>query len=387
MHAVDALGLEEGLDGHQYHNPLIKALSNSNLTMFDHPVSNNISANLIDTTGHSKNVHSAMNLLDLVDEDAKSISADSFRSLYSHQSSNSSQPSLPPRRPPPPPNSQTSTISVGSNSSTSRIVDPFDQVFSTNDFGQPPIIQVDSAKSLNGFDDDFGLVFTSSNNSAPSVNNDDPFSAISNRQVKPEPTRPPPLPPMTTAKQGTESTAANPPASSSNALFTLFDDDFGSMNPSEPAKPQQPPLPPMPATLPNRPPPLPPMPSSNMTTTSQAPPLPPLPNLPSSALTNSNSNSVPKLPPQPSQAPKLPPRPTTVPQQPGAILKPTMASPPKQTPPGNAKDTAFNDLLSNFNAKFSVEDKSQEVAKTNTAATSTAKPPPPPLPPRPSNFS
>ena len=215
----------------KYHNPLVKALSNSNLNMFE------------TQSSHPKYIHSAVNLLDVANEELITT-----------------VPTLvPPKRPPPP-------------SSMPKLVDPFEMSHFDE---QVPTIQVtkDSAASLAfGFDDDFSK-FTPSSGS----NENNHESLIAPQISTIIPTRAPPLPPLPSKP---EQAAKVTTPQSSNPVFTLFDDAFEAFT-----GPIPPPLPPNPViakpaqTVPARPPPLPPMPVAQPKIPQRPtpPPVPPLP--------------------------------------------------------------------------------------------------------------
>jgi hypothetical protein len=227
----------------KYHNPLVKALSNSNLNMFDSQISQN---------NHPKYIHSAVNLLDVANEELIVTTAPML---------------VPPKRPPPP------------SSFPKMSSDPFE----TSPFDDPvPTIQItkDSAASLAfGFDDDFGKFSLNDKN-----NNSESLPPPQNNTVIP--TRAPPLPPLPNKPE--QAKVTTPP---SHPVFTLFDDSFD---------PIPPPLPPKPATVPARPPPLPPMPTTQpLVPTSAQPkipqrptPPPPVPPLPAGRAANQNNSKT-----------------------------------------------------------------------------------------------
>lgn len=135
---------------HQYHNPMIKALSNSNLTMFEQNASVD-SHSISQPFEHTpKYTHSAVNLLDSVNEEV---------TLHA------SLIAPPPRRPPPP---------HATNSSANLFQSNGDQF-------TKPTTQNDSIPKSNsfGFEDDFSLI---------------PVNRLASKSEPP--TRPPPLPPF-----------------------------------------------------------------------------------------------------------------------------------------------------------------------------------------------
>ncbi len=293
--------------GHDYHNPLVKALSNSNLNMFN----SFTNSNQLQLSKQATNVHSVVDLLGL------SNNEDSLQ----HP---------PPRRPPPPVPTQKPAattfkdifgqddmIATSSELSTPS-QDQEETLVQISDIPpQPaPLIFVESSGSLNtnsnsnaffGFEDDFSsfnptvaetnIKISSSTQQAPPPLPPPPTSLPS------MPTRPPPLPQQQTAS------------------FSLFDDPFDTpaVQSTVPLqnRPPPPPLPPMPPNLSQKmnsnsssymndlesldlrnnnstasmnPPPLPPLPS--MPTRPQPPPLPPLPpSIKPNVITNNNKNN------------------------------------------------------------------------------------------------
>ena len=152
-------------DRHGHHNPIIKSLSNSNLQMFDQQQHIQLSSNNV----HFKTGHSAVNLLDLANEEPLITTA-----IYSNV-----PPLIPPKRPPPP---------VRNNSNPSLTpTNVFD-----DDKNSLFKIEEDNKSSFNdpfklnnndkfGFDDDFASLAISSVKSEVSQSN---------------PKVPPPLPPL-----------------------------------------------------------------------------------------------------------------------------------------------------------------------------------------------
>lgn len=199
------------------HNPLIKALSNSNLNDFDPKYAKN---DHIITRQHSKQMHSETNLLDISNEEI------------------SIMPNVPPKRPPPP---------IPPN--------PFQQQ------NEPKLIDISS----NGFDDDFSKVtFTTttkseiaSNRPPPlppfpskqqetyktpfftlssqdSYSSNDPFSSITSQQQS---IIPPPLPPMPPNLQSSIRSSVPPPLPPLPAMTKSFSKP---LEPQRPAPPQRP---------------------------------------------------------------------------------------------------------------------------------------------------
>ena len=216
LHTVNTNKIDSLLENdsrHQYHNPMIKALSNSNLTMFDQPINFDLTSITHPFQNHQPKVtHSAANLLDSLNDE-----------VLAH----ASLIAPPPRRPPPP---QIKLFQQLSNSS--------DTMPKSNSFG---------------FEDDF---------SSFPVNK----LANSNNTV---PARPPPLPPMSAFSNPPDQQQT--PENGAKPSFNLFDDSFDSNPFSSPIVPSRPPpLPPMQNQLSSSntktsvlPPPLPPMPSRN----------------------------------------------------------------------------------------------------------------------------
>lgn len=139
---------------HQYHNPLIKALSNSNLTIYDTPVNANQTSITHPFQNNAPKVaHSAANLLDSINDE-----------VLSHASL-----IAPPRRPPPP----ASMNSTGT----------FAQNFYDDSF-EPKKTETIVKSSSFGFEDDFS--------SFPATK----LTANSNPTTTAR--MPPPLPPLPT---------------------------------------------------------------------------------------------------------------------------------------------------------------------------------------------
>jgi hypothetical protein len=158
---------------HHYHNPLIKALSNSNL--FDNSFNEPPTAEIVNLNSHhqpAKHVqHSAVNLLDLSSDE---LSFDNSFAPSTHTNKQATNQTLPPRRPPPPLPPQTAVK-----------LDPFKASEPT------PLITIDSASSL-GFDDDFG--------SFGNLQNKQSTTTTTTTSAPQAATRPPPLPPLPPVK-------------------------------------------------------------------------------------------------------------------------------------------------------------------------------------------
>jgi hypothetical protein len=291
--------------GHNYHNPLVKALSNSNLNMFNSMTN----SNQLQLSKQNTNVHSVVDLLGLSnDEESQQHSA--------------------PRRPPPPVPTQKPAattfkdifgqddmIATSSELSTpSQDLQEETLVQFSDIIPQPaPLIFVESSGSLNnnsnsnalfGFEDDFS---TFNPTEADNINK------ISPSQI------PPPLPSPPTSLP---SLPVRPPplAPQPKTSFSLFDDPFDppAIQTTVPLQNKPPPLPPMPPNLSQKintnsssymndlesidlaannngkktismPPPLPPMPPQRP----QPPPLPPLPPaIKPNVVTNNNNNKI-----------------------------------------------------------------------------------------------
>jgi hypothetical protein len=165
---------------HHYHNPLIKALSNSDL--FDNSLNEPPTAEIVNLHSHQQAAntrhmqHSAVNLLDLSNDELSF--GDSFATTM-HTNKHAMSQTMPPRRPPPPLPSQANKP------------DPFKVNEPT------PLITIDSASSL-GFDDDFGS-FGSLQNKQPTT------TAVTHAA-----TRPPPLPPLLPVKSSMPLAYSNP---------------------------------------------------------------------------------------------------------------------------------------------------------------------------------
>ena len=141
-------------DRHGHHNPMVKALSNSNLQMLDQQHQLHVS-NL-----HPKNVHSAVNLLDLANEEPLITT-----SIYSNV-----PPLLPPKRPPPPPPSTKIITNLLDDLSPLIKIEQNEELGFNDNFTANPL----------GFDDDFGSLKISN----------EKIETSKNSKV------PPPLPPL-----------------------------------------------------------------------------------------------------------------------------------------------------------------------------------------------
>jgi len=225
------------------HNPLFKALSNSNLNDYDPEIEKN--TNIIKPA--VKQIHSATNILDLSNDEIPGFDV-LTTGLTNVQ---------PPKRPPPP---------IPANF-------PFQQQqlkIETDTINTPKLVDFDETTDLSmGFDDDFSKL-----------------SIVSTKNADIVPTRPPPLPPM-------------PKTSTTKPFFTLSSQNSLDNDDNNPfdvitATTLPPPLPPMPVHLISSanassksslvlPPPLPPMPVKTINldpfenpikAASQPPPLP-----------------------------------------------------------------------------------------------------------------
>lgn len=181
------------------HNPLIKALSNSNLNDFDpgHEKSEQIIKPPL-----PKHIQSATDLLDMANDEIPG-----FRNVLTTQAS------FPPKRPPPP---------VPAN--------PFQQQFKTS--FDSPLVDLGPSNTEFGFDDDFSKLS---------------FSA--SKPIEIAPSRPPPLPPMPDKKPSTPSETpffTLGSIDSSESSTPMPTDPFMSTDPIQPIKSVPPSLPPIP---------------------------------------------------------------------------------------------------------------------------------------------
>ncbi len=224
------------------HNPLFKALSNSNLNDFDPEIEK--SASIIKPP--VKHIHSATNLLDMSNDEIPG-----FDVLITAQSS-----AQPPKRPPPP----------------VPVANPFQQQLKLeSDTAITPKL-VDFDEPSTGFDDDFSKLS---------------FAATEKADIIPS--RPPPLPPL-------------PPASTAKPFFTLssqnsLDNDDNDPFAAKSVMALPPPLPPMPVHLKS---------SSNSSFKSSPALPPPLPPLPAKVNSQSPFDNPVKAASQPPPLPKRP---------------------------------------------------------------------------------
>jgi hypothetical protein len=271
---LKSLAIDDDDLRHEHHNPIVKALSNSNLSLFDEP-------------HHTKYIHSTACLVDLsINEDLEKHS----RSVTSLQ---------PPKRPPPPP----SLFNTSTAQNKQELIQPLIHI--------EPLITIESEKNV-GFDDDFGK-----------------FQIIDTlpNQI---PTNAPPLPPLPSTLP-VSSSQTQP-----KAVFDLFDDSFDPFAPYEKsslttnasintATNNKPLPPPLPGSLPTNTS----APSIKPIVPTRPPPLPPMPtNLPKTSLLINDANfnpfasegfnqtAAPKAPVRPSPPPVLP----LPPQRPPAFL-------------------------------------------------------------------
>ncbi len=147
-------------DRHGHHNPIVKSLSNSNLQMFDqqHHIQ------LTNSNTHHKTGHSAVNLLDLANEEPLITT-----SIYSNV-----PPLLPPKRPPPPARNNSNPTLTPVNA-----FDDANPLFKIEEDNKSTLNNPFNLNNNNkfGFDDDFGALA---------------ISDVGQRNSK----APPPLPPL-----------------------------------------------------------------------------------------------------------------------------------------------------------------------------------------------
>lgn len=314
MNQMNEKNLDTSAGHHNYHNPLVKALSNSNLNMFN-SITN---TNQLQLSKQNTNVHSVVDLLGLSNDDD---------TVQHHLP--------PPVRPPPPVPTQKPAATTFKDifgqedmiATSSELSTPSQDLheetlvqFSDLPPQQPaPLIFVESSSSLNnnsnsnaflGFEDDFSTF--------------NPAAKEDVNKISPSTTQPPPLPPPPTS-----SLPARPPPlpPQPTASFSLFDDPFDT------------PVVQTTATLPNRPlpppPPLPPMPPNlaQKTTNNNSNSSSYMNDLESINLTTSKATTIPPpLPPMPTrpQPPPLPPLPPAI--KPNVVTN------------NNTKSNPFDDL-------------------------------------------
>lgn len=321
---LKSLALDDDDLRHEHHNPIVKALSNSNLNLFDEP-------------HHPKYVHSAACLVDLsINEDMEKHS----RSVTSLQ---------PPKRPPPPP------ASFSNTQNKQELVQPLIQI--------EPLISIESEEKV-GFDDDFGKLHISNSFSLPN-------------QTQTNTNNAPPLPPLPSTLPVSST------QSQTKTVFDLFDDSFDpfapfdnsssttSRNPTTNNKPSPPPFPAsLPANtiapssqpiVPTRPPPLPPMPTTLPKTSQFMNDT----NFNPFASTTFNQPIVPKVPVRPSPPPVLP-------------------LPPQRPPPVFL--TNNNNNVNNNNIYNQVNQVKKELSDVDLLGDPGDAPPPPLPPPKMDHF-
>jgi len=156
-------------DRHDHHNPMVKALSNSNLQMFDQQQHIQLNNN---NSSHLKVGHSAVNLLDLANEEPLITT-----SIYSNV-----PPLLPPKRPPPPaPTRNNSNPSLTPTNAFDETKPLFKIEEDNKSTFNDPFSTISSNNNKFGFDDDFGSLAISAVKTEVSSNNSK---------------APPPLPPL-----------------------------------------------------------------------------------------------------------------------------------------------------------------------------------------------
>ena len=137
LYSVNTNKIENLLENdsrHQYHNPMIKALSNSNLTMFDSTANADL-LNMNQPFEHTpKYTHSAVNLLDSLNEEV-TVHA----SLIA-----------PPRRPPPPQTNNFQTNFASNTSTTHETIRKSNSFGFEDDFSSIPVNKLATASTNNG---------------------------------------------------------------------------------------------------------------------------------------------------------------------------------------------------------------------------------------------
>ena len=154
-------------DRHGHYNPIVKSLSNSNLQMFDQQHHIQLSNN----NAHHKTGHSAVNLLDLANEEPLITT-----SIYSNV-----PPLLPPKRPPPPARNNSNPTLTPVNA-----FDDANPLFKIEEDNKSTLNDPFNLNNNNkfGFDDDFGAlaisdVSQSNSKAPPPLPPLPPFSGIS----------------------------------------------------------------------------------------------------------------------------------------------------------------------------------------------------------------